>query len=155
MGFSIVGLTIVMCILAPNILYSIYPPYNIPAGMKDKESIFTIFERLGQFGCIFLLIVLKDSIDDNAIDIYFILMTICIVFYYFLWIRYFVQGRSLSSLFKPLGMIPIPMAFFPVLAYAFAALWLQSIWLAVAVILLAIGHLVNSWKTYTYIKGNH
>ncbi|MGG0715973.1 hypothetical protein ABE096_00035 [Robertmurraya massiliosenegalensis] len=155
MGFSIIGLIIVMFILAPNILFSIYRPNNIPAGMKDKESIFTISERLGQFGCIFLLIVLKDSIDGNPLDIYFMLMSICIVFYYYLWVRYFVQGRNFSSLFKPLGFIPIPMALFPVLAYAFAALWLNSIWLSLAVILLAIGHLTNSWNTYTYTKGNH
>jgi hypothetical protein len=40
------------------------------------------------------------------------------------------------------------MAIFPVFAFGFAALWGKSIYLGLAVIILAIGHFVNSWYTY-------
>jgi len=76
---------------------------------------------------------------------------ICIVAYYGLWIRYVVVGRGFSSLFSFIS-IPIPMAILPILAFGFIAMWGKSIWLGVASIVFAIGHIANSWYTYSYVK---
>lgn len=50
--------------------------------------------------------------------------------------------------------IIIPMALFPIFAFGFASLWGKSIYLGVFVVLLAIGHFVNSWHTYKILKVN-
>jgi hypothetical protein len=80
-------------------------------------------------------------------------MVLCIIAYYSLWIRYVIKGKDFSLCFKPLGLLPIPMAIFPVFAFGFAALWEKSIYLGLAVIILAIGHFVNSWHTYKLTIG--
>lgn len=152
MGFSATGLMIAAIIFAPNLLFAVFPPKNIPQGIKASGFFFTVVERIGQVGCMALLIVSKAHFETALIDVWFFLVLICIVIYYSLWIRYFVGGRDFSLGFKPLGFIPIPMAVFPVAAFGFAAIWGKSVWLGITVILLAIGHFTNSWNTYKYIK---
>jgi hypothetical protein len=44
------------------------------------------------------------------------------------------------------------MAVFPVLAFGFAAVWAQSIWLGAAAAVFATGHFANSWATYIAIR---
>jgi len=151
MGFSISGLLIAAIIFAPNLVIIVFPPKNIPLELKDAGILFTILERIGQIGCIILLCISKDNFSTLSINIWFVLMTICILAYYYLWLRYIIKGQDFSLLFKPLAFIPIPMAIFPVLAFAMAAILGQSIWLILAVLSLAIGHIPNSWHTYKSI----
>lgn len=152
MGFSFIGLLIAIFIFFPNILFVIFPPKNIPDNLKDAGYIFTLLERIGQVGCLVILTMSNDNFKNISINIWFVLMAICIIFYYGLWIRYVIKGHEFSLAFKPLMFIPIPMAVFPVFAFGFAALWGKSIYLIVAVAILAIGHFVNSWNTYKFIK---
>lgn len=152
MGFSFIGLLIAIFIFFPNILFVIFPPKNIPDNLKDAGYIFTLLERIGQVGCLVILTMSNDNFKNISINIWFALMAICIIFYYGLWIRYVIKGHEFSLAFKPLMFIPIPMAVFPVFAFGFAALWGKSIYLIVAVAILAIGHFVNSWNTYKFIK---
>ncbi|MHB8063844.1 MAG: hypothetical protein ACYDG2_14625 [Ruminiclostridium sp.] len=152
MGFSIIGLLIAVFIFLPNLLFMIYPPKNVPDELKDAGIIFTVLERIGQVACLVILVISRDSYKNVNIDIWFILMVLCVILYYSLWVRYVVKGHDLSLAFKPLIFIPIPMAIFPVLAFGFAALWGKSISLVIAVVLLAIGHFVNSWNTYKLTK---
>ncbi len=152
MGFSTIGLLIAAMIFAPNLLFIAFSPKNIPPGIKDAGLLFTIIERIGQAGCMVLLVISKDNFEAASLDVWFFLMMICVAAYYCLWIRYFVRGRDFSLLFKPLGFIPIPMAVFPVLAFSFAAIWGKSVWIGVSAILLAIGHFANSWNNYKYLR---
>lgn len=152
MGFSIIGLRIAVFIFLPNLLFVLFPPKNVPAGLKDAGIIFTVLERIGQAGCLVILIISEVNYQNANIDIWFILMALCIILYYSLWIRYVAKGHDFSLGFKPLLFLPIPMAVFPVFAFLFAALWGESIYLGTAVVLLAIGHFVNSWHTYKLIK---
>lgn len=149
MGFSLIGLAISIIIFAPNLLAIILPPKDVPKA-KDAHIVFTILERLGQAGCMILPSISQAWFANKPIDIWFILGALCIIAYYGLWIRYAVKGQYFSLLFKPLAFIPIPMAIFPVLAFGFAAIWGQSIWVGIAAAVLAIGHLVNSWHTYIH-----
>lgn len=152
MGFSIIGSLIAVLIFLPNLLFIIFPPKNVPAKLKDAGTIFTVLERIGQAGCLVILGISKENYQNVNIDIWFILMVLCLILYYGLWIRYVVKGHDFSLAFKPFLFVPIPMAIFPVLAFGFAALWGKSIYLGIAVVLLAIGHFVNSWHTYKCIK---
>jgi hypothetical protein len=152
MGFSIIGLLIAVFIFLPNVLFIIFPPKNVPDGLKDAGIVFTVLERIGQAGCLVLLVMSKENYQDVIINRWFVLMVLCIIAYYCLWIRYVVKGHYFSLAFMPVLLLPIPMAIFPVLAFVFAALWGKSIFLGSAVVLLAIGHFVNSWHTYKFIK---
>lgn len=152
MGFSITGSLIAAFIFLPNLLFIIFPPENVPEGLKDAGILFTVLERAGQAGCLVILVLSKNNYISLRNDIWFILMVLCVIFYYGLWARYAVKGHDFSLGFKPLLFLPIPMAVFPVFAFGFAAIWGKSVYLGMAVVLLAIGHFVNSWHTYKLIK---
>ncbi|AIQ33727.1 MULTISPECIES: hypothetical protein [Paenibacillus] len=152
MGFSFLGTLIALIILAPSFLMIKFPPENVPAGVRDAGPVFTILERVGQLGCISILVISKDNFQQVDFGIIAALIVMLIAAYYGLWIRYLVKGRQFKILWDPLGFIPIPMAVLPVCAFGLAAIWGRSIWLSVAVVCLAIGHLANSWHSYKHTE---
>lgn len=154
MEFSLMGTLIAIIIFALNFLAVKFPPKNVTVGLKDAGIVFTILERIGQVGCIILLVISKDNFQNLSINVWAVLMLFCITVYYFLWIRYVVKGHDYSLLWKPLVFIPIPMAIFPVCAFGFAAILGKSIWLGIGVAFLSIGHFVNSWHSYKYLKSS-
>ncbi|WP_117169478.1 hypothetical protein [Paraliobacillus sediminis] len=151
MGFSLTGLLLAVLILVPNLLILIFPPTN-KLSKSDAGFLFTLLERVGQVSCIFILVMSKENYQSINIDSLFVLFGLCILFYYGLWIRYVVKGHDFKLLYKPIVLIPIPMAVFPVFAFFFVSLWSQSTYLVLAVILLAVGHFVNSWHTYKQLS---
>ena len=153
MGFSIEGLLLVIAVLLPNLLVIVFPPQNVPEGPKDAGIVLTVLERIGQAGCFLLPPLSKDYFKAVAVDVWFILTLISIAVYISLWIRYAFK-RDYEYLFKPLLFIPVPMAVFPVCAFAFMAVWIQSLWLGLAVLVLGIGHLANSYHSYQCIMGD-
>ncbi len=155
MGFSLIGTLIAIAIFIPNLLIVKFPPNNAPKDSKDAGIIFTALERIGQVGCIVILVISRENFKTSTINIWAVLMVICILMYYFLWIRYVTKGKEYKLLWDSLYFIPIPMAFFPVGAFLFAAILGKSIWLGILVIFLGIGHFANSWHSYKELKKNH
>jgi hypothetical protein len=149
MGFSFIGTLIGILIVLPSILFFIkFPPKNIPADLTYAGVIYTILERVGQICCLTVLVMSKDNFQSMKANVWTLLMMFCIIVYYCLWIRYVVKGHDYNWLWKPLLFIPIPLAIFPVCAFLFAALWGKSVWLGIAVVVLAIGHITISWHSY-------
>lgn len=148
MQFSLIGTIIAMSIFAPNLLMVIYPPKNISSRIKAERMIYTLLERIGQVGCIGILMLSRDHFQNLKFNPWVVLIALSIAAYYYLWIRYVVKGQEYKLLWEPVWFIPIPMAVFPVCAFGFTAVWCNSIWLGVAVICLAVGHFVNSWNSY-------
>ena len=147
MGFSLTGLMITGVILLPNLLMILLSPKNAPDKVKSAGALMTVLERVGQAGCFVLPVISKGYIENAEISIWFMLAALSIAFYYGLWLRYALR-RDFALLFAPLWRIPVPMAVFPVLAFAFIALWIESVWLGAAALLLAVGHFANSWVAY-------
>lgn len=144
MGFSVPGTIIAAAMLLPNIFYLFFPPQNVPQGKRDAGLFFTILERIGEIALIVLLIVSHDAFENKAINIWAILMIVCIAVYYVLWLRYFLKGRQSALLTRPLLAFPIPMAVFPVFAFAFASVWGNSFLLLAAAAVFTLGHIPNS-----------
>ena len=143
MGFSWIGSLMGIGLLLPSILFFIrFPPKNTPADLKDAGLLWTIFERAGQIGCFSILVVSRDHFQGRPVNVWAILMLLCIIIYYGVWVRYVVKGQDYIWLSKPLLFIPVPLAIFPVCAFGFAALWGKSVWLGIAAVILAIGHVI-------------
>jgi len=151
MGFSLTGLLITSIILLPNLLMLFLPSKNMPSQSQDAGVFFTIIERIGQAGCFLIPVISKDYIESAGISIWLFFAVICTVFYYGLWIRYALK-RDAALLFAPLAFIPVPMAVFPVLTFVFIAIWIHSVWLITAAVVLAVGHVTNSWASYKSLK---
>lgn len=160
MGYSIVGLVLALVIFLPSILfYPLFPPKDDDKNRPRTEPhrLFTLLEKAGQAGCIVVLLVYKDGFPaETLLSPFAIAMAVCIAVYYAFWIRYLIKGRHTGDLFGNVGFIPVPLALFPVLAFGFAAAWSQSLVLAVAALLLGLGHIPvtlhtqkewNAWST--------
>jgi len=155
MGFSLLGTLMALIILAPSFQMIKFPPENVPADVRDAGTVYTIFERVGQLGCIGILAISKDNFQQVKFGVIAAFIVLFIVVYYGLWLRYIVKGRQFKLLWDPLEFIPIPMAVLPVCAFGLAAIWGKSIWLSIAVVCLAIGHVANSWHSYKHTKINN
>lgn len=153
MGFSWVGTAISIVMILPSIIFfTAFPPVNMPVGLREAPVVFTILEKIGQAGCFGLLALSKDRLRLDRVNIWAVLMLVCIAVYYGLWLRYISAGREFSSLWTPFLGIPIPLAVIPVLAFGFAALWGRSLWLGAASVILAIGHITVTWVSYTQVR---
>ncbi len=149
MGFSIVGLLIAIIIVLPSIIFATkFPPKNIPNGVDSTNKIFNILENIGQISCLTIIVISKYLFDNFTVNIWTIIITISIILYYALWIRYVVKGGDYSLLVKPFLFIPIPLAILPILVFGSIAIMNSAIILGIATICLAIGHITISYENY-------
>ncbi len=128
MGFSLTGLVIVAVIFLPNLLLLPFPPRGPQPEAAPAPLVFRIMERIGQAVCVAVPPLSGPTFAAAHVDDpWFVLMLACIAGYELLWVRYLVGGRTYALLFGPLGVVPMPMALRPVLAFAFAAAWSRSL----------------------------
>jgi hypothetical protein len=147
----IFGGIVTLAVLAPNLLYLIYPPRQVRAARTDVPAVsrwIEILERAGQAACFVLPFFYQIDLQRPlAIPLVGVLI-IMLIIYYTGWARYLAQGRDTFLLFKPLWAIPLPMALAPVICFFAAAAQFSSAWLAVAAVWLAVGHLTVSYHEY-------
>ena len=143
----LIGTLIAAAVLLPNLLLVAFPPRNaLP--QPRVGFVFVALERAGQLGCLVLLVFAPGEFSQ---PIWGVLVAASIALYWGLWSRY-LASRNARALFAPLGFIPIPMALFPVLAFAFSAAWAESLSLTAATVVLAVGHLTVSWRSYRALE---
>lgn len=148
MAFSWTGLVLILLILLPNAAFLLLPPRDIPEKKSSAHAIFVILERIGQAGCFVLPMFTELRL---VLGVWPVLCLICLLVYYSLWLRYITKGRGYKWLFAPFLKIPVPMAVFPVAVFGFAAVWGQSVWLGLAAVVLAAGHITVSLNEYQNI----
>ncbi|WP_312674877.1 hypothetical protein [Microbacterium sp.] len=140
MGFSVLGLAVSLAIFLPNLLLIPFPPrpkLESPA----VPRVLLVFERAGQALCMTVpAITAAGPIAwASAVPV-----ALSVLAYGALWIRYLRRGRPGSALFDTVFGIPVPMALAPVAAFLGTAAWLQNPWIALAAVILAIGHIPTS-----------
>jgi hypothetical protein len=144
MGFSWVGLMFSAVMLAPSLLLFPFPPVDAGASSSVVvPRLVVALEAVGRATC--LVIPPISASFQHPIDIWLVPAALCFVTYVGLWARYLARGRRTALLSRPWAGIPIPLAVFPVLTFAFAAAWGRSSWLAGATLVLALGHITGSW----------
>ena len=148
MGIHFKGILVVLLLLLPNIFFCIFPPQNAPQNLNSVPVVFTIMEQIGRIACFVVPIVFGKKIAEQNNSYLVILMAICLLIYYICWILYFANGREYFDLFKPIGLIPIPMAIFPLMYFILLGIWIKSPFFIAPAILFSIGHIVVSWNTY-------
>ena len=145
--FSPINIWIVLLLLLPNILFMLFPPADIPTDQIRPKgwAVVLIMERIGQIGVFVLPLFLSFKMDTPLQKYALAAMTVFILLYYVCWVRYFMGGRAFSLLYQKLLFVPIPMAVFPVLYCLAASIILNSWVYTSAAMLLAIGHISESF----------
>jgi hypothetical protein len=152
----LLGGTVTILILLPNLLVIFFPPVNIPAENGEKSLFLKgieILERIGQAGCFLTPFFYPLLVRDQQAVAGLAIMAGALAFYYAGWARYMLKGRSFNLLFRPLVGIPLPMAVSPVIYFLAAAAFLQSWVLAAASCVLACGHITVSYFEWRRSEG--
>lgn len=148
MGIHFKGILVILLPLLPNIFFYIFPTKNVPGNLNSVPAIFTIIEQVGRIACFVIPVVFGKKIAEQKNSYLVILMVICLLIYYIRWILYFATGREFYDLFKPIGLIPIPMAIFPLMYLILLGIWVESPFFIASAMLFSIGHIVVSWNIY-------
>jgi len=141
------SLLITLAVLAPNLLFLVLPPKNAEKyGKADGSLPFTVLERVGQVSSFVLPLFFSLSFSGTWTIVAWIAMGALLISYYALWIRFFVRDRDYALLFRPAIGIPVPMATGPVLYFLLSSVVLQTIWQAIAALILGVGHITISFR---------
>lgn len=143
MTFSFAGAVVSLVVLLPNLLLLAFPPRDALT-TRDAGLLATILERAGQVGCLALPFLVGAA---GSWSWWLVPLGLAVATYLALWGRYLADRRT-ASLYRPLGPLPIPMAVFPVLAFLSAGGWLGSVFVGASALVLAAGHLPNSWAAW-------
>ena len=152
MGLHIKGFIIPLLVLLPNLIFIFFPPRNVPHSLGSTPLIFTILERAGQITCFMMPILFGRKLAEQPVGPAAVLMAVCLIVYYFCWIRFYLSGREFAVLFVPLLGIPVPMALFPAIYFLILGFSLPSWLFLIPALVFTIGHLVNSWSVYRQMR---
>jgi hypothetical protein len=136
-GFSPLGLIVSVGVLAPNLLLVWFPP-RTPLPSVSVPGLARWLERAGQALC---MAVPAITAPGPVVWWWLLPAASGLACYYILWGRYLATGREPAALYRPWHGVPIPMAILPVIVFVAAAAWLNDIWIAVAALVLAAGHI--------------
>ena len=92
----------------------------------SPERIFLHRNLLLGFVAFFAFFLIAFSAADYGNVIYLVVAVFFLALYYFAWIRYFRNGRKAEFLTSPLLSIPVPLAVFSALYYAFSCLFINN-----------------------------
>ena len=136
MEFHPEGLILSLAVLAPSLLVARFPPRE-PLPRSSVPGPLRWAERVGQAMC---LVVPAVGASGTVVWWWSVPMSCGLLAYYALWARYLATGRHAESLYW-WRRVPAPMAILPVVVFLAGAGWLSSPWIAVAAVVLAVGHI--------------
>ncbi len=151
------GVLLIVSILLPNLVFFLFPPKNSTEKQVTKSKFWKVLEfieNISRFAVLILPIFCKIEIHSNVNIIISSLMLISLFFYYFLYLKYFMNKREFSLLFTPYYFIPVPLAVFPVLCFIFYALLIKSVLFSIFVFIFAISHILISYNEYIQLTKN-
>jgi hypothetical protein len=152
MNFHPLSIIIIGIIFIPNVLCIFFPPVNIPKENSRPVwwKIVILLEWIGRIGVMTLPFLYELKINGKEKIVLLFCMLVCAIVYYMGWYKYLTQGREYLLLFQPLGIIPVPMAIFPILYFIFAGLLLSSWPIVLVSIIFGIGHISESLQNFNH-----
>jgi hypothetical protein len=107
-----------------------------------------ILEWVGRLAALLIPFFYRIEVEGARHIVSLAVMALSLLLYYAGWTRYFARGRSYALLFKPLLGIPIPLAISPIVYLLAASVLFGSWYLALATVILGIGHLWISYQEF-------
>lgn len=142
LGFSVRGLTAVILVLIPNIIWSVLPHETDVLEQSTAFGIFDLFENIFRVLLIILLIFVVNKKNENAEKRRYHIAgsVVFITAYYFMWI---LLSFGLSS-----GIVYIGLAVFPCAFFVMTAVILRNYLSMIAVVIFAVFHIIITFKNY-------
>ncbi|MCL1851821.1 MAG: hypothetical protein FWF88_02175 [Peptococcaceae bacterium] len=151
-GLSYIGLIYMLMIQIPNIIWARHMPQGYdPSG---ESKVLLVFERCGQVLCTITVLFFSDT-NPHGLEpwlSWLVASALLMVLYEGFWLRYFRGGCTLRDFYRPFLGAPAPGAVLPVAAFLLLGIYGRLIWLVVASVILAIGHIGIHWQHQQTIR---
>lgn len=141
-GFSYVGLTYLLMLFIPNLVWSKNKPGGYEALAKHENKILLAFERIGQVLVTSSALLFADYnfMDTSAWIVWLVASFALMLMYEICWLRYFLN-KTLENFYGKFLQIPVPLASLPVFGFLLLGIYGRVIWLIVSSVLLGVGHI--------------
>ena len=146
MSFSLPALIMILAIAWPHIFYWIAPARHQPSETGGNNIWVDILQWGGFLAFAVLLIFFGEQHHEEAHSHVYMLvvMAICAIAYYVMWIGYFRDGRQYNYLKRNALLLGV----LPAIYVIFAACYLENIYALIASVLFACGYMLNAYRLY-------
>lgn len=138
-GFSYVGLTFLLMLFIPNIIWARNKPRGYSADGENRMLL--AFERVGEVLVTACALVFDDlNLHGwSAWTWWLIASFVLMVMYECWWVRYFRSERKLSDFYSGFCGVPLAGATLPVAAFLLLGVYGRVVWMVASAVLLGIG----------------
>ena len=146
-GFSYVGLVYLILLMTPNLIWTKNQPRDYEKYVGNENRVLLALERAGEVLVTALALVFTDFNlrPWSAWSWWLVASFALMVLYEIFWIRYFRSEKTMADFYRGLLGIPLAGATLPVAAFMLLAVYGRNIPLAIAVVILGIGHIGIHW----------
>ena len=143
LGFSYVGLIFLVMLFVPNLLWTNNKPNDYDKYAANENKVLALLERIGEIAVTCLVLIFSDfNLRQPSVwMIWLLLACVLMVLYEVYWIRYFRSLKTMRDFYNSLLGIPVAGASLPVMGFLCLGIYGKNIFLIVAVIVLAVGHI--------------
>lgn len=142
LGFSYIGLIFLIMLFVPNIIWSKNKPKDYDRYVKNENRVLSIIESIGQVLVVCFSLFFTDfNVNVSPWILILILAFIFMILYEIYWFRYFRSSRLMKDMYSSFLGIPVAGATLPVIAFLLLGIYGKNVFLIVATIILAIGHI--------------
>ena len=130
-------------LMTPNLIWTKNLPKDYEKYAANENKVLLAFERTGEVLASAIVLVFSDfNLKPWSNWSWFLVVSFALmVLYEVYWIRYFRSEKTMKDLYSSILGIPVAGATLPVLAFMLLAIYGKNIFLAVAVLILGIGHI--------------
>ncbi|MCH5344312.1 MAG: hypothetical protein J1E64_09745 [Acetatifactor sp.] len=142
-GFSYVGFTFLILLMVPNLFWTKHKPKDYEEYVVNENKILLCLERVGEVAVSLLSLIFSD-LNPKRLSVWELwLFAACMLMlcYEIYWVRYFRSSKTMKDFYSSLLGVPVAGASLPVMAFFLLAIYGRNPFLAVAVIVLGIGHI--------------
>ena len=146
-GFSYVGLVYLILLMTPNLIWTKNQPRDYEKYVGNENRVLLALERAGEVLVTALALVFTDFNlrPWSAWSWWLVASFALMALYEIFWIRYFRSEKTMADFYRGLLGIPLAGATLPVAAFMLLAVYGRNIPLAIAVVILGIGHIGIHW----------
>ena len=139
-GFSYIALIFLVMLFVPNIIWTKNKPREYDNYSKDENRTLSLIERIGQV-LIICCLFFADNISFTPWILVLVMAFIFMILYELYWINYFRSPKTMKDMYSSFLGIPVAGATLPVLAFLFLGIYKMNLFLIIAALVLAIGHI--------------
>ena len=142
-GFSYVGLSFLVLLFVPNLLWTKNKPKDYDEYVHSEKKILLVLERTGQVLVCGVVLSFSDfNIGSVSLwSLWLLTAVLVMALYEAWWIRYFRSKKTMQDFYSGFLSIPVAGATLPVIAFLLLGIYGKNPFLLVAVGILGVGHI--------------